>query len=93
MKAPDAARITAQTGFFVKPTHSEKCRLHASGRDEFIVYEGMSHSLRRDGRRGGSTTWHKFRCNDIECGAIAHVRWDVLMVFIAGLVHASKERT
>lgn len=88
MRTPSPS-VSARTGFFVKPGHSENCRLHDLGREEFIVYDGMNHNLTRDGRRGGSTTWHKFRCNDIECEAVAHVRWDVLMVFIARLVHAS----
>lgn len=91
MTVRDTPAVSAATGFFVKPAHSEKCYLANGGRQEFIVYEGMTHSLKRNGRRGGSTSWHRFRCNCIECEAIAYIRWDVLMVFIAGLIHASKE--
>jgi len=82
--------VTPETGFFVKPAHSDKCYLRPQGREEFIVYDGSTHVLKRNGHKGGSTMWHTFRCNCIDCDAVAYVRWDVLMVFIAGLVHASK---
>lgn len=84
--------VNASTGFFVKPKHSDKCYLAEQGREEFIVYDGSIHTLKRNGQRGGSTMWHMFRCNCLACEAVAYVRWDVLMVFVAGMVHASKEQ-
>ena len=82
---------TKRSGFFVKPAHSAKCYLADQGREEFIVYDGSTHSLKRNGHRGGSTMWHKFRCNCIDCDAIAYVRWDMLMTFVSVLAHASRE--
>lgn len=87
--------ITKQTGFFVRPDHSPECYLAKQGRNEFIVYEGWE-NLDKLGRKYADNRgnwWHKFRCNCTRCDAIAYVRYDVLMVFIAGLVHASKGET
>jgi hypothetical protein len=90
-KVPNGKFVTPETGLFVKPAHSDKCYLRAQGREEFIVYDGSVHNLKRNGHKGGSTMWHTFRCNCLDCDAVAYVRWDMLMVFIAGLIHASKE--
>ena len=48
----------------------------------FIVGDGTEWNLRTDGRRGGSNSWKRYRCNDPNCPSIALVRWDALSAFV-----------
>lgn len=77
--------MSSGEGFKMLGKHVEGCFCadHAKYKQPFIVYEGADFDRRKNGDRGGSTMWHRFKCNDTECGAIAIVRWDVLAEFIA----------
>lgn len=64
--------------------HSPGCICASRGeKDCFIVHKEMNFSRRRDGRRGGSTLWHVFSCNDPDCPGEMGVRWDALADFLA----------
>jgi len=74
---------TKRDGFKLLGDHVDGClcvRKYDGGK--FIVHDGMLYNRRRNGDRGGSTCWHRFRCNDTNCNAILLVRWDTLANFI-----------
>jgi hypothetical protein len=54
-----------------------------SHRHAFAVYDRADLNRAQNGRKGGSTFWHVFRCNDPRCPAEAGVRWDVLAELVA----------
>jgi hypothetical protein len=70
-------------GFKLSEPHHPEC-LCENDEDSivFIVPDGTEY---RDtiGRKGGSHTWYRFRCNDPDCEARMLVRWDVLSEFVS----------
>ena len=66
-------------GFKVEGRHRPECWGHEAG--GFVCPRP---SVQRDsiGRKGGSTEWFMFACNDPGCDAVALVRWDVLTEFV-----------
>lgn len=81
-------------GFKLLGEHRDDCfAKHDEDGLVFIVHGGTDYNRRKDGRRGGSTGWHRFRCNDPGCRAVALVRWDVLARFVNDGIAASAPRT
>lgn len=72
-------------GFKLIEEHREGC-LAEQDKDgiTFVCHEGYDFRRKRNGHRGGSTMWHRFRCNDINCQAILLIRWDTLALFVNG---------
>ena len=81
----DALKEPLTDGIKLLTPHDDDCWFKGTEREatEFVCYDGAMFNLKRNGHRGGSTMWHRFRCNDPSCGAVAIVRWDVLTDLIA----------
>lgn len=69
--------IPPRDGFRLEGKHRDGCRSVARAQT-FIVPDGMRFDLKRNGHRGGSTGWLRFKCNDVDRPARALVRWDVV---------------
>lgn len=82
MKEPAAAE-----GFKLAGKHRKECWGHEAG--GFYSCDGHENRT-KTGRRGGSTWWYRFPCNDPSCEAVALVRADVLAAFVnEGIAHVS----
>lgn len=73
-----------RSGFKRVHKHNEDC-FSARPDDDivFIVAGKELFNLDKIGRKGGSTMWFSFRCNDPSCRALMLVRWDVLATFVS----------
>lgn len=49
--------------------HDPECFLRYRD-DAFVMHDGMEWDRKRNGYKGGSTAFHRFRCNDPKCPAI-----------------------
>jgi hypothetical protein len=73
----------SRDGYKLEGEHRPDCRaVDDPDGLTYIVHGGADHTLRRNGHRGGSTMWQRFRCNDPHCRAAMLVRWDVLARFV-----------
>lgn len=68
-------------GFKLIVPHDPACFYTEDG-SPFVLEDGIEWDRRRNGDRGGSTGFQRFRCNDPKCPAIAIVRLDVLSDWI-----------
>jgi hypothetical protein len=74
---------TVRDGFKLLGQHVEGCYgLADEDGITFVVQAGVEWDRDRIGRKGGSTMWHRFKCNDIRCEAVLLVRWDTLAAFV-----------
>ncbi len=76
----DAAK-RLDVGFALSEPHREGCWGAEAG--GFVCYSGTENRDRNGRKMGGrGQEWHRFKCNDPSCDAVALVRWDVLAGFV-----------
>jgi len=71
-------------GFKLLSEHRDECLAEKSEFGTFVLHDGYEWRRKRNGHRGGTTMWHRFRCNDTDCEAVMMVRDDVLVNFVDG---------
>jgi hypothetical protein len=64
-------------GFKLLEGHSPDCFCRDKLDEAFVSHGGFTNRA-KNGRKGGSWSWHVFRCNDPKCPAEMGVRWDVM---------------
>lgn len=67
-------------GLRLSEPHRPGCWGHEAG--GFVCYDGTERRYRSGRKHKQGVDWHRFRCNDPDCSAVALVRWDVLSEFI-----------
>jgi len=73
----------ARQGFILSEPHAPDCFCLAKKKDDFVVYDGWESRDRIGRKNSGVCWWHRFKCNDPDCPAVALVRWDVLKEFVS----------
>jgi hypothetical protein len=86
-------------GFKMEVPHSPGCFFDPEQPADFILYDGMEFTLKRNGHKGGSTMWHRFSCNSpiggsrAGCAGRLLVRWDVINDLIRSGQSGEKDAT